>query len=101
MLLGAHEVQVPPEAKVTLWLQLIDLWHEHELALSWNGAWRTVDLEKDWHRKGSSNVGEMSFSLRPQDVKTGDNLLSLKLLKRPANLDHFITLNWVLLHIDP
>jgi hypothetical protein len=93
--------RIPRGAKVKLWLQLIDLWHEHELDIAWNGKPLPFHVERDWHRKGSLNAGEISLPLKPADIKEGENRLSLKLVKRPANLDHFITLNWAMLHIDP
>ena len=92
---------IPASSKVKLQIQLTDLWHEHELALAFNDRWWTVDVETQWRRVGSMNIGDLSYDLKPAEVNKGENRLSLKLLKRPANLDHFITLNDVMLHIDP
>lgn len=62
---------------------------------------RPITIEKtDWNRKGSLNLGDVSLDLAHGDVKEGENRLSLRLLKRPANLDHFITLTYALLHVD-
>ena len=93
--------QIPRQAKVNLWIQLIDLWHEHQLDIAWNGKKLPFQLESDWHRKGSLNVGEIVLPLKPADVNEGENRLSLKLVERPGNLDHFITLDHAMLHIDP
>jgi hypothetical protein len=92
--------QVPAGTGVRLWLQLIDLWHEHELEISWNGQVLPFDLERDWNRYGSNSLGDLELSLPASLVRQGENRLGLRLLKRPANLDHFITLNHALLHVD-
>jgi hypothetical protein len=92
--------RIPASTQVRLWLQAVDLGHEHELELSWNGRPIPFDVEDDWRRKGSTNLGEATFLLRPEDVAEGENRLGLCLRRRPAELDHFITLNYALLHVD-
>jgi hypothetical protein len=92
--------RLPAGARVRLWLQAVDLGHEHELGLTWNGRPLPFDLERDWRRRGSINLGEAMLDLRPEDVVQGENRLGLCLRRRPAELDHFVTLSHALLHID-
>jgi hypothetical protein len=90
---------VERQVKVTLWLQVIDLGVEDELEVLWNG--RKVDFNLEGYRMTTYNLGEVSIPLNKDDVKKGENRLTLRLLKRPVNLDQFITLNWGLLTIEP
>ncbi len=92
---------IPADAGVTLWLQLIDLGHEHQLEVTWNGRLLDVEVERDWQRRGSLNLGDLSVRLDPGQVQRGENRLGLCLRQRPAALDGFITLQFALLHIDP
>ena len=93
--------QLPADADVELWLQLVDLGHEHRLEVSWNGAVLPFDVERDWTQRGSLNLGEVRFGLPAGWVRRGENRLGLRLLERPPQLDHFITLAYGLLHVDP
>ncbi|MEW6752072.1 MAG: hypothetical protein AB1505_13995 [Candidatus Latescibacterota bacterium] len=93
--------RLPDDARARLWLQLVDLGHEHELEVSWNGRPLPFDLERDRRRRGSTNLAEVTFALSPAQVVQGENRLGLRLLHRPAELDPFITLSHALLHVDP
>ncbi|MCC7262010.1 MAG: hypothetical protein IT369_05725 [Candidatus Latescibacteria bacterium] len=92
--------EVPGDTTVRLWLQLTDLWHEHELEITWNGTVLPFEVEEGWNRYGSRSLGHLELPVPAPLLRRGENRLGLRLLQRPANLDHFITLYHALLHLD-
>jgi len=89
-----------PDARVELWINIVDLFFEDVIQFEWNGQ---VVLPRNEPYLGQTVLSnrEFRFDIPSDSIKPGSNEFTIYLRERTPRLEQFVTLDFARLSIDP